>query len=247
MTLAHQNPKPHHCDPASRLLQNVLWLGFLVAFAVPVAAQKQSFTSGLLPEGALTVPIGERWYTSAKVESVHALYSNPADAESYWGYQHQRTDLMLLGGMKINQNWKWGVGYLYRVRSASENSHRSIQEISVKQRLAKSTLGHRLRLDQTFTSKAPWQFRVRYRFDIKLPLKAQAIEPGDFFLYFSDEILYSIRNKTTDFENRFVATLGHQISDKSAVQVGIDYRTDKYLTPGFRHRPWLKVGFSVNL
>lgn len=224
-----------------------MWIGFVLAFADSAVAQNQSFTSGVLPEASLTVPIGERWYTSAKVESIHGFYFNPANAESYWGYQHQRTDLQLYGGVKLNPKWKLAVGYLHRVRSAGANSHRSIQEASVKQSLAKSTLGHRFRLDQTFTANTPWQFRVRYRFDIKLPLKGESIAPGDFFLFFSDEVLYSIQNTVSDIENRFVATVGHQISERSAMQAGFDYRTDKYLTAGFRHRLWLKVGFYLSL
>lgn len=247
MTSVQHNSIPKPPKPLRFAARVAMGLGLVLAFAVPVVAQNQSLTSGILPEASLTIPIGERWYTSAKVESIHGFYFNPANAESFWDYQHQRTDLQLYGGVKLNPKWKLAVGYLYRVRSAAANSHRSIQEASVKQNLAKSTLGHRFRLDQTFTPNTPWQFRVRYRFDIKVPLKGEAIAPGDCFLAFSDEVLYSIQNRVSDFENRFVATLGHQISKKSAIQAGFDYRTDKYLTTGFRHRLWLKVGLSLSL
>jgi hypothetical protein len=35
------------------------------------------------------------------------------------------------------------------------------------------------------------------------------------------------------------------LSEDQKLEVSIDYRTDKFIQDGFRHRPWLKIGYFV--
>ncbi len=225
-----------------------LLLSALTRFSLGALAQENVVYTGFFPEAALTGSVSDRVQLTFKVESQHRSYDNRAAAGERWEYFHYRTDLQGFVALSLNPFWKVSGGYQYRLEGGNgPNTHRSIQQIAYVQRLMRSRLGHRLRTDQTYHPSEAVALRARYRLSVEIPLVGQSLDPGEFYLLLSDEIIYAYQGGDSEFENRLVGSLGRYISQRAKLEAGLDYRTDRYLAEGFRTRLWLKVGGYFSL
>ncbi len=175
------------------------------------------------------------------------MVTNTSETEANWGYYHDRTDFQGFAGTSLNPFISIAGGYQYRWDGDGDNSHRSIQQISLVQRKTSYRLGHRLRTDQTFLPTDSPEFRVRYRLVAEFPLSGNRIDPGEYYLIASNEPIFGIQGGTYKIENRLVCSLGHNFSKNQKLEAGLDYRTDDFLDGGLRQRLWLKVGFFVKI
>lgn len=225
-----------------------LLLGTLLCLSVRALAQNQVFYTGFFPEAAVTGSVSEQLQLTFKVESQHGSYDTRQSEGERWEYFHDRTDLQGFLALKLNPFWKVSGGYQYRLEGGGgANSHRSIQQVAYVQRLLRSRLGHRLRADQTYHPTEATEFRLRYRLSVEIPLIGQSLDPGEFYLLLSDELIYSYQEGESEIENRLAGSLGHYFSKKAKLEAGLDYRTDRYIAEGFRQRLWLKVGAYVSI
>lgn len=209
-------------------------------------AQNERFVFGFFPEAALSYKLSEHYTTTHKIESQHGLYDTQYLNQEF-EYAHQLTDVQTFLGRRLSPFLKADIGYQYRLQEG-ENTHRTIQQISILQRASYYRLGHRVRVDQTFYKDAPLLFRARYRLKGQLPLQGQSLDVGETYLAISNEVIYMIQRSEDDIENRFAAALGFYMDDKNKFEVGFDYRTDDYLVENrFRHRLWFKVGYYKSL
>ena len=225
-----------------------LLLSALTGFSLGALAQENVVYTGFFPEAALTGSVSKRVQLTFKVESQHRGYDNRATEGERWEYFHYRTDLQGFVALSLNPFWKVSGGYQYRLEGGDgANTHRSIQQIAYVQRLMRSRLGHRLRTDQTYHPGEAVELRARYRLSLEIPLVGQSLDPGEFYLLLSGEVIYGYQGGDSEIENRLVGSLGHYFSKRAKLEVGPDYRTDRYLAPGFRTRLWLKVGGYFSL
>ena len=224
-----------------------LLLLLLFISSVELRAQSHDLISGFFPEFAITAPINDRISATGKVETQHGQLTNVGRAAAEFDYFHYRTDLQGFLNYRINPFWKGTAGYQYRFEGDGENSHRTIQQIAFVQRRVALRLAHRIRTDQTFEPNALLEARLRYRLSAEIPLEGQSVDVGEYYLVFSGEPILSVQDAEADIEQRMVGTVGKVISQGSKLELSLDYRTDRYLTDGFRHRIWLGVGWFVNL
>ena len=225
-----------------------LLLSALMHFSLRASAQENVVYTGFFPEAALTGSVSDRLQFTFKVESQHRGFDNRASAGERWKHFHYRTDLQGFVALSLNPFWKVSGGYQYRLEGGDgANTHRSIQQIAYIQRLMRSRLGHRLRTDQTYHPGEAAELRARYRLSVEIPLVGQSLDPGEFYLLLSGEVIYGFQGGDSEIENRLVGSLGHYFSKQAKLEVGPDYRTDRYLASGFRTRLWLKVGGYFNL
>lgn len=224
-----------------------LLLSVLIALCFGASAQEKVFFTGFFPEASLSGSVSDRVQLTFKVESQHRGYDDRAAEGERWEYFHYRTDLQGFVATSLNPFWKVSVGYQYRLEGGGANTHRSIQQVAFVQRLMRSRLGHRLRTDQTYHPTEATEFRARYRLSIEIPLAGQSLDPGEFYLLLSDEVIYGYQGDSGEIENRLVGSLGHYFSQQAKLEGGLDYRTDRYIAEGFRTRLWFKVGayFSI--
>jgi len=213
---------------------------------VQVRAQDNRFIFGFFPEASLKYNISENYSITHKIESQHGLFdSNRLNEEL--DYEHNLTDIQTFLGRKISPFVKVDIGYQYRLQEG-ENTHRSIQQVSILQRALSYRIGHRIRTDQTFFENASILYRIRYRLKGQIPLQGRELDPGENYLAISNELIYMIQSSEDDLENRLTAAYGFYIDDKNKVEVGLDYRTDDYLVEDrFRHRLWFKFGYYKSL
>lgn len=217
---------------------------FIVSFSVK--AQGERFTFGFLPEASLSYKISENYSVTHKIESQNGIYdSNNLNEELE--YVHRLTDLQSFISRKLSPFVKAGIGYQYRIEEG-ENTHRTIQQVSILQRESFYRIGHRIRIDETFYKEAPLLFRARYRIKGQVPLQGLSLDPGEKYLSVSNELICMTQSSEDDLENRFAVSLGFYFDDKNKFEVGLDYRTDDYLVEDrFRHRLWFKLGYYKSL
>ena len=225
-----------------------LLLGVLLCLSTRTLAQQRVFYAGFFPEAAVTGSVSERWQLTFKIESQHGSYDEREAAGERWEYFHDRTDLQGFVALKINPFWKVSGGYQYRLEGGGgTNSHRSIQQVAYVQRRRRVRLGHRLRTDQTYLPNEATEVRLRYRLSVELPLSGESVDPGEFYLLLSDELIGSHQSGTGEVENRLVGSLGRYFSKQAKLEGGLDYRTDRYVAEGFRQRLWFKVGAYLSI
>jgi hypothetical protein len=87
------------------------------------------------------------------------------------------------------------------------------------------------------------KWRLRYRLSAEFPLEGQSLDAGEFYLITSGEPIYSWQDSAHDVEVRIATSLGYFISDKSELEVGLDYRMEKLLTDPYRQKMWVRIGW----
>lgn len=220
----------------------------LAVFCVfAVHAQERVLYTGLLPEMALSGALGEDFEFTTKVQSMHGAYYQSATEQGRWQHIHERTDLQLFLTHRLNPFWKITGGYQIRFEGAGGITHRSIQQLAAVQRKRGYRLGHRFRADQTFRSDEETEYRLRYRLSAEVALQGLSVDPSEWYLKVSDEVLFAYQADTPGLENRIVAVIGRNFSRAYKLEAGFDYRTDRFLDNDFRQRLWLSVGLYINL
>ena len=223
-----------------------VYLAAFLFLCLNLKAQNDRFIFGFFPEASLKYNISENYSVTHKLESQHGLFdSNRLNDELE--YEHSLTDLQTFLGRKLSPFLKADIGYQYRIEEG-ENTHRTIQQVSILQRGSFYRIGHRFRIDQTFFKEESLLFRARYRIKGQIPLQGRELDPGENYLTVSNELIYMIQSSEDDLENRLTAAYGFYIDDKNKIEVGLDYRTDDYLVKDrFRHRLWFKFGYYKSL
>lgn len=223
------------------------WLRFLAVLGLPVfAAQAHcaEFFTGLFPEAAVTKRLENGRQLTFKVEHQQITYDKAEDDRGAQ-FTRYRTDWMAFYDVKLSASNSVAVGVFHRVQDGP-NANRLIQQFASVQRLRTLRLAHRFRTDQTFTDGEDMEFRFRYRLAAEIPLSGTTLEPRENYLVVSNEPIFSYQSGDFEIENRFALTVGRLLSPDQKFEVSVDYRTDKYVQEGFRHRLWLKIGYFVS-
>ncbi|TFV97354.1 DUF2490 domain-containing protein [Algoriphagus kandeliae] len=225
--------------------RGIFFLLLLFLFAFSSFAQDQVFFTGFFPEAAITKKLSNGNKVNFKVENQEIIYRNFENPEDRWQFKHYRTDLMAFYDWKLSPLSSMALGLFYRIQDGS-NSYRLIQQFAVLDRFRRFRMGHRFRLDQTFTPGETAEFRFRYRIALDVPLQGDEVDPGESYLVISTEPIFSLQDSELGLENRFVLTLGKLINSQQKIEYSVDYRTDGFFQEGFRTRLWAKIGYFYN-
>lgn len=197
---------------------------------------------GVVPEITTNIRLNRGYSLTMKVESFQFMHTG----HSGWAFDYHRTEAQLFVNYRINPFTRIAVGYLLGSEPEEYDFHRSVQQISVSQRLSAITLSHRGRFEQTFYTDEPTKYRFRYRASLEVPLQGESVDLREFYIVTSNEILYEFRNDESEFENRFNFQLGYNLNKTYRFQSGFDFR---YFF-GDDDNPfnlWFKIGCIVNL
>ena len=138
--------------------------------------------------------------------------------------------------------YTWNYQYGRQPAQFENNEHRIWQQALYKHTLfGRIPVDHRLRFEERFIQSRTFspddgviyngyrnrQFRIRYRFQAKLPLNGSKIEPGVWFLGVYDEVFIS-RGKAVTFhepdQNRIFVGPGYQFTKRLSVHPGFLYQ-----------------------
>ncbi|MBE0662440.1 MAG: DUF2490 domain-containing protein [Bacteroidales bacterium] len=221
---------------------------FLILFLLPsvIPAQKFVKSSAFSPDLAINFKLNEDYFLNTKIEAFHYFVERDVNDSPIWVSNFDGTDFQLFLTKRLNPYNRVSLGYQYGFEPNDPGSHRIIQQFSTISRPRNLTIGHRLRSDQTFYQEESFKLRLRYRFSLEVPLQGQALDPGEFFLLASEEVLFDYQDSTVGFENRLVFNIGYMIKPSQKLQFGFDLRSENGQL--FTNNTLLvKLGWIVNL
>ncbi len=199
----------------SLLILGIIWLAGLNA--------QHSLVGGLLPKITFSEKVSEKIKLVQSIESRQHFFESESETGSRFQYQYVLTDFTSLVSWKIRANQSVNVGYMLRLREG-EIFHRLIQQYNFVQYFDFFRMGHRLAADQTFSNESETKYRGRYRITLEKPLSGANVDPGEFYIKLGNEYLWEISGSGSDVEIRILPMMGYEISSKSKVEAGIDYR-----------------------
>ncbi|WP_113924442.1 DUF2490 domain-containing protein [Cognataquiflexum aquatile] len=207
------------------------------------AQENQTFFTGIFPEVSLTKKISDVNKLNFKIENQRVLFDN-RDKENPQ-FTHYRTDLMMFFDHSVRPGVSMALGIFHRFQE-NENSNRIIQQFAVLQRMRNLRINHRIRTDQTFTRNDDLELRMRYRISGEIPLQGKIVDPKEFYLVISEELIFSYKGGDFEIENRVALALGKLYNSREKLEWGVDYRTDGFIQDGFRTRLWGKISYFYN-
>ena len=221
-----------------------LFMVIVAVFSAQAKAQEKEFFTGIFPELSLTKNLNDKQRLNFKLEHQSIFYErNSEKSNPQW--THYRTDIMGFYDRSVKPGFNLAVGLFHRFQENGDGN-RIIQQANFLNRGRGFRVNHRFRTDQTFTKGEPFEFRFRYRLTFEIPLQGLELDPGESYVLVQAESILSLKNESPDIENRMAFSWGRYWSRKEKFEIGLDYRTDRYLTDGFRTRLWPKVSYFYN-
>lgn len=223
-----------------------LLLFSLLFFATAVKSQQFIQSSSIAPDISVNIKLNEHYTINSKVEAFQLYFERDDATLPLWVNKFEGADLQLFITRRLNPFSRASLGYQYGFEPGNPGSHRFIQQYSRVSRFRDLTFGHRLRSDQTFYTDQAARLRLRYRISLEIPLQGQSLDPREFFLLVSDEVLYAYQETSHSIENRFVFNAGYMINTAQKLQFGFDLRSEnlQLLT---NNKLLVKLGWIVNL
>lgn len=219
--------------------KNVNAIVFVSLFTL-VSANLYAY-SGIAPEATLNLRINNSYSLTFKVESQHFLHTQ----DYGWRHKFNEAEAQLFANYRLNPFVRLGVGYLYEIEPGI-NSHRTIQQVSLLQRIRSVTLSHRVRSEQTFNAQDPTELRFRYRASMEVPLSGATLDPRELYITSSAEIIYALQDDEREIESRAVWHLGYVINTRYRIQTGFDFRY-YFNSDDEPYNLFLKIGYFINL
>lgn len=118
---------------------------------------------------------------------------------------------------KLNPIMNVSLGYKYRNNEPVDQldvfEHRFTEQLAYTHLDRRLRLVSRVRLEQRIRS-TNYANRYRYRLSFDAPLRGEKIDPGEFFIVGSSELLYEdLKGGSNTWENRLSGSLGYVISE----------------------------------
>lgn len=219
-------------------MKSCVFLLLSLLFYINSHAQNQV---GLIPQINTNFKLGNSWKVNTKLEGRQLFLQNPYP-ENVSESEFERLDTELVITKSLDPLHALGGGYLIR-RSDKSFKHRFIQQYSITQKLTSARMSHRFRTDQTLEEGEATQFRLRYRLSLEKPLNGLAVDPGEFYLKFTNEYIGILKEKKGNLEIRGLASVGYDLSDKNQIETGIDYRMEDIVSSAINHKLFLNIGW----
>jgi hypothetical protein len=227
-------------------IKQLLLLIALLLLPSVILAQKFIESSAFSPDIAINIKLSDSYFLNTKTEAFHYFFERDLNNSPIWISNFDGADFQFFLTKRLNPYNRVSLGYQYGFEPGDPGSHRLIQQISHIDRPGNLTIGHRFRSDQTFYREESFKLRIRYRFSIEVPLQGQALDPGEFFLLASEEVLFDYQDSIFGFENRLVFNTGYMINPSQKLQFGFDLRSGSVQL--FRNNTLLvKLSWNVNL
>lgn len=238
------NTCPYH---AMRFIPigSFLLLGLLFSF-VKASAQQFIQSSSISPDISVNFKLNERYTLNTKVEAFHLYFEKDNLTKPLWVNKFEGADFQFFLTRRLNPFSRAALGFQYGFEPDDPGSYRLIQQYSHISRYRDLMLGHRLRSDQTFYTDEATKIRLRYRISLEIPLQGLSLDPLEFFLLVSDEILIANQKTRQSLENRFVFNAGYMFSPSHKLQLGFDLRseTGNLFT---ENALLIKISWNINL
>lgn len=124
----------------------------------------------------------------------------------------------------------FSLGLMYRNRNwfeDSENELRSTLQFNIKSAFKNLRFGHRFRAEQRYYNSETVH-RIRYRLALDLPLNGEKLNISEPYFICTTEILWSLTKfDQPSIDHRLTSQIGWLLSQKTKLQLGLEYRLGK--------------------
>lgn len=221
--------------------------GLLFFMLIGLGGRGQStYQAGLLPAINFNYKLPQSWSVNFKIESRQLYKTGTFGGEADHTYEYVLTDYALLAAKKVGLNARLAGGYQLRSRDGVV-IHRFIQQLAIVERKQGFRLAHRVVFDQTLSSIAPTEYRLRYRLGAEIPLNGESADAREFYLKVNNEYLNALQGDAYDLEIRLVPVLGYIITPRHKVELGIDYRTNSFIDDTAHHIFYTSANWYIEL
>ncbi len=146
-------------------------------------------------------------------------------------YRQRHMEIGHFSTFSVSLKSSLSLGVLYRNRDwfeNFENEFRTTLQYNIKSIKDQFRFGHRIRAEQRFfESRTVHRFRYRLAFDI--PLKGEKLNQGETYFVSTAEFLWSLaKQEKPVFDNRWSAQIGWLLSKSTKLQLGLEYRFDRF-------------------
>ena len=197
-----------------------VWI-FLFSILLVTAKGQDEISFGTLPKISLSSPISSKIKMQNNIESRFLQYNSGQEERT--DFAHILTDIATFFSFKMQSFQKVNFGYTIRFRDGII-FHRLSEHYNIIQSFDNFRLAHRIGLDQTVADTQAPEFRLRYRLSFERSLSGNVIDAREFYLKLANEYLYATKKNKSVIEIRLVPQIGFEITAKSKVELGIDYR-----------------------
>ncbi len=143
----------------------------------------------------------------------------------------RQLDIGHFSNLSLQENQSVALGVLYRVREVFDgggNELRFTQQYNLKHQAFVVRYGHRLRVQQRIT-RIRTTHRFRYRFSLDFPLQGEQLDIGEaYFVGNVEQLLSAAQQQKPQHDTRFTFQLGWQLTNKTKIQLGTEYRLEDY-------------------
>lgn len=216
----------------------------ILIFLLSINTNAQHLTAGFLPNLTLSYKVSDHYKFVHKLESRFPSYN---DRDEKFDFNFERFDIQNYVERKLGLFSKLSLGYQLRFRTENRYAHRTIQQLSWSTGFNTYRIGHRVRSDQTFSEDRKPEVRFRYRVGFQIPLQGQQLDPKEYYLSLSDELVWSYRSPNADLENRINAKVGFYMNDKNKIESGIEWRAEEFFLDGIKHQVWFTFSWYKSL
>jgi hypothetical protein len=204
-----------------------------------------SYRIGTLPQINLSIRLNEAWKINSKMESRQLFISGVKD-ELDADVDIERLDVGIVLSRRTGGRSSLGAGYLARFEDGIV-AHRVIQQLVFGTGHGNIAYAHRMVTDQTYRSTEPPEFRARYRLSMEIPLNGDSMDPQEFYVRSSNEVLGIRQSDDNDLEVRITGLLGYLLPTKNKLEVGLEYRGSGFIKNETDNQFWLMLIGTFNL
>ena len=212
--------------------------GFILLLMSFISLAQTDFETLTAPQINISYKLNDEIKLNVGLASRQTINHQVPGVENNGGFNYIHTDFSIDATKNTGLNNKLQVGYILRC-TPGETFHRIRQRFTIVRAYNRFVLSHRFGADQTFSSNRSSEYRLRYRIAPELPLNGLVVDPREFYLKITSEIVGSLQNDQVDIEYRGGPNLGYVIRRGIKIEVGCTYRYDQFIVEQGRHRLFL--------
>ncbi len=168
------------------------------------------------------------WKFNSSIVQRTSTFSSPEGNTNEFSY----LEINQMVSRKLNPWISTALGYKFRsndpVDELSSFEHRITEQLGWVHLERRARLVSRLRVEQRIADDSFAQ-RQRYRISIDMPLSGEKLDPKEFYLVFSNEILYQIEwSDRNSWSDRIGGTLGYLLSQSLRLEVNFIHRIEDF-------------------
>jgi hypothetical protein len=200
---------------------------FIGAWSLAHLQAQDSYTAWWQPQVGINYNVSPRYAQNFAVANRNFIYEG-----NDLKLKGRHLDLSHFSTLTIGLEQNLGLGVLYRFRKSFDTDDfdelRFMQSFNISVRPSAIRFGHRFLSEQRILPFITVH-RFRYRFTIDFPLEGENVDLGEWYLILNTESLLSVaKNQGPQYDQRFMLTLGHLLTEQLRFLAGFEYRFNDY-------------------